>query len=259
MAIDESAESLEAIPECKQTLQSQQVPLPESITAQVFLKDPRMVLLTNFLSDEECDHLLSLARSRWCRSTVTRGAAAELHKDKDAGPREVVAPQGALEVVSTNCTSSTVRLEYGEDEVVERVLARVASLSKFPMENVEQLVLVKYAPGEYFRKHHDGAMRAMTIFAYLNDVESGGETFFTNLGVKVRPAKGTAAMWPNTCGEGDGITADRRLDHEALPPGEGNIKYGMNCFVNWQCQRDCSNIRIVQKPSPDSAEVEVGA
>jgi len=255
------------------------VPHTKCISAKTVNEDPRMVHFEGFLSPEEAAHLLALAEGRWVRSTVTRGtpdsllgAKAEEAKAKELAeksesstkPSEAKAeadadseaeseanldePSKPAEVVSRGCTSWNVRLNYEESTVVERILARVATLTGFPLENVEQLVLVRYHEGEVFRLHHDGAMRPATVFAYLNDVKEGGETYFPYVGYKIHPAAGTAMMWFNTInGEsGPDATSDRRMDHEALPPGPGCVKYAMNCFVNYQRQRDCSHIHIVQ-------------
>jgi len=245
---------------------------PESIQAQTIHEDPKMVHFMNFISPEEAAHLIELAESRWARSTVTRGSPkdmlgekgckeksesadnceadvkpAEGCKDKTESADNCEAVVKPAEVVSKGCTSWTVRLDHEESTVVERILARVASVTGHPLENVEPLVLVRYAEGEVFRLHHDGAMRPMTVFTYLNDVAEGAETQFPYLGLAVQPVTGTAVMWANTI-DGKGgpdAVADMRMMHEALPPGKGCIKYAMNCFVNGEQQRDCSHIQMV--------------
>ena len=39
--------------------------------------------------------------------------------------------------------------------------------------------------------------RILTFFLYLSDVEEGGETAFPSLGIKVKPKKGKAVLWPS--------------------------------------------------------------
>jgi prolyl 4-hydroxylase len=39
--------------------------------------------------------------------------------------------------------------------------------------------------------------RTWTFMIYLNDVESGGETEFVNVGLKIPPKAGTAVLWNN--------------------------------------------------------------
>jgi len=95
---------------------------------------------------------------------------------------------------------------------------------------LERLNLVRYSPGQFFNKHHDGRFRPITIFLYLNDLPEGdgGETFFPRLGLKFTPRKGCAIMWRNT--ESAGVE-DFRLVHQGLPP-KTCMKYGVNCFFN---------------------------
>ena len=35
-----------------------------------------------------------------------------------------------------------------------------------PYENVENLNLLRYKPGEFFKEHHDGGFRPKTVFVY---------------------------------------------------------------------------------------------
>ena len=51
---------------------------------------------------------------------------------------------------------------------------------------------------------------------YLNDVNEGGEAAFNNVGIKVRPKKGTAIFWRNL----DDTKTQRHPCslHQALPP-----------------------------------------
>ena len=51
---------------------------------------------------------------------------------------------------------------------------------------------------QFYRRHHDSSdhknnaptgHRILTFFLYLNDVEEGGETRFTTLGIDVKPKK----------------------------------------------------------------------
>ena len=70
----------------------------------------------------------------------------------------------------------------------------------------------------------------MTVFLYLNDVEAGGGTRFTDLdGLVVEAKRGRALIWPSVLND-DPSKKDRRTHHEALPVEEG-LKYGANAWV----------------------------
>ena len=55
---------------------------------------------------------------------------------------------------------------------------------------------------------------------YLSEVEEGGETHFTELGLVVPPKKGSAILWPSVL-SADPYTTDMRTQHEALPVVHG--------------------------------------
>lgn len=73
--------------------------------------------------------------------------------------------------------------------------------------------------------------RILTFFLYLNDVEEGGETVFTNLkNVTVKPRKGRAVLWPNVYMD-DLEEVDDRTIHEARPVIKG-MKYAANSWIH---------------------------
>eukprot|EP01067_Filipodium_phascolosomae_P009159 Filipodium_phascolosomae@DN8089_c0_g1_i1.p1 len=125
-------------------------------------------------------------------------------------------------------TSWSAKLKYGASKLIRDVEARVATACGLPLEHVEQLIVVRYLPGQYFNIHHDGAFRPWTVLLYLNDVDDGGETLFPYAGVKAHPFKGGAMMWPNVLENG---SADLLTLHQGCPL-TGGVKYVVNCFVN---------------------------
>jgi prolyl 4-hydroxylase len=58
--------------------------------------------------------------------------------------------------------------------------------------------------------------------------DDNGETYFPYLGLKIRPLKGAALVWPNVDKDGN---ADMQMRHYGLAP-EKATKYACNCFVN---------------------------
>ena len=82
-----------------------------------------------------------------------------------------------------------------------------------PIRNAEQYQLVYYKKGAQYKPHFDsfdyetedgknnwepGGQRMITVIAYLNDVEEGGETGFPELGINIPPKKGNAVVFHNT-------------------------------------------------------------
>jgi prolyl 4-hydroxylase len=94
----------------------------------------------------------------------------------------------------------------------------------------------RYAPGQYFKAHHDyfhegetywpsmkasGGQRVWTAMIFLNDVEEGGATWFPQAGVRVKPKRGTLLAWNNMNADGSPNTATL---HEGTAVAEG-VKY----------------------------------
>ena len=109
-------------------------------------------------------------------------------------------------------------------------------------------------PGQYYKEHHDNdesyyskyyppGPRLITFFLYLNDVEEGGGTKFTDVKgnwseveMVVQPKKGRALVWPSVKSE-NLYQQEEKTWHEALPVIKGT-KYGANA---WFHQRDFKN------------------
>ena len=130
------------------------------------------------------------------------------------------------------------------EPLVERVLRKIEQVTGVDRVHYEALQLLKYRPGEFFRRHHDsydgafGAQamghRIMTAFMYLNDVPEGGggETRFTDLEhtPAVAPRLGRMIVWPNVWTM-EPTSHDHRMMHEACPTTKG-LKYGANVWIH---------------------------
>ena len=88
------------------------------------------------------------------------------------------------------------------------------------------------------RSHHDQnsapwtpqGVRLLTFYIYLNDVQQGGGTSFTDLGIAVQPKRGKAVLWPSVL-DAQLERIEPMTHHEALPPVSGT-KYGANLWLH---------------------------
>lgn len=118
------------------------------------------------------------------------------------------------------------------------VSRRAASLLSRDPTTVEPLQLVRYkSPDAFYNVHHDHGgfygktteHRPWTVLVFLNDVASGGHTWFPKLDLKVAPRAGDAIAWSNVDDEGN---ADPDMVHAGQPPGEEGIeKYAVNIWL----------------------------
>ncbi|GJW05694.1 probable prolyl 4-hydroxylase 10 [Tanacetum coccineum] len=154
---------------------------------EVLSWEPRAVIYHNFLSQEECEHLINIAKPHMEKSTVVDSVTG---KSKDSRVR----------------TSSGTFLDRGQDETVRSIEKRIADFTFLPVEHGEGLQILHYEVGQKYEPHYDyflddyntksGGQRMATVLMYLSDVEEGGETVFPS-------AKGnfSAVPWWNELSE----------------------------------------------------------
>lgn len=141
---------------------------------------PRAFLYKGFLTHEECDHLIQLAKDKLEKSMVA---------DNDSGKS----------IPSEVRTSSGMFLQKGQDDVVARIEGRIAAWTFLPPENGEAMQVLRYELGQKYEPHFDyfhdkvnqqlGGHRIATVLMYLSYVDKGGETVFPNAEGKLQQPK----------------------------------------------------------------------
>jgi len=153
--------------------------------------NPRVVVFGGLLSDEECDALVAMAAPRLARSLT-------------------VATKTGGEEVNADRTSNGMFFQRGENELVQRIEARIARLVNWPEENGEGLQVLHYEPGTEYKPHYDyfdpnepgtptilkrGGQRVATVIMYLAEPEKGGGTIFPDVNLEVAPRRGNAVFF----------------------------------------------------------------
>lgn len=157
----------------------------------VVLAQPRVVVLGNLLSAEECDALIAAAQPRMARSLT-------------------VQTQTGGEEINPDRTSSGMFFSRGESELIRCIEARIARLVNWPVENGEGMQVLHYRPGAEYKPHYDyfdpaepgtptilkrGGQRLGTVVMYLNEPACGGGTTFPDIGLEVAPKRGHAVFF----------------------------------------------------------------
>mmetsp|Transcript_26941 Transcript_26941/g.75752 ORF Transcript_26941/g.75752 Transcript_26941/m.75752 type:complete len:680 (+) Transcript_26941:99-2138(+) len=174
---------------------------------------PWIVTFDNFLTDEECARLSVLGEIEGYERSMETGDD----------------PEDAHRRTSTNswCKSTCY-----EDAVTQRVHRKLDNFTLIPHQNSEYLQLLRYKPGQQYKEHHDYIVgeeeypqgpRILTVFMYMNDVEKGGGTHFSDLNITVQPKKGRVLLWPSVLNDYP-FLLDLRTTHEALPVEAGTKK-----------------------------------
>mmetsp|Transcript_1573 Transcript_1573/g.3425 ORF Transcript_1573/g.3425 Transcript_1573/m.3425 type:complete len:227 (-) Transcript_1573:547-1227(-) len=148
---------------------------------------PWVMTFDAFLDDFEIDQLLKGAEYGGFERSTDQG--------------KVVGGSGEMQkVTSSTRTSSNAwcRTECESLPGVQSVTERIEKVTGIPANNYESFQILQYQQGQFYRRHHDSSNvnskkvaghRILTFFLYLNDVEEGGETRFTNLDISISPKK----------------------------------------------------------------------
>ncbi|XP_023003922.1 probable prolyl 4-hydroxylase 10 [Cucurbita maxima] len=204
--------------------------------AEVISWEPRAFVYHNFLTKEECEYLISLAKPHMQKSSVVD---SETGKSKDSRVR----------------TSSGTFLPRGRDKIIRTIEKRIADFSFVPVEHGEGLQVLHYEVGQKYEPHFDyfldeyntknGGQRIATMLMYLSDVEEGGETVFPaakgnfssvpwwdelsdcgKKGLSVKPKRGDALLFWS-------MKPDASLDPSSLHGGCPVIKGNKWSATKW--------------------------
>jgi prolyl 4-hydroxylase len=156
--------------------------LPEPPWMEQISWEPRAFVYHNFLTPEECDHLIALATN--------------------AGPdgmkqATVVDPKTGATYPSAQRTSSGHFLLRDQDPIVTRIEERISAFAMIPADHGEGMQILRYRRGQLYEPHYDYftdkknlrwyGQRVATVLMYLSDVEAGGETVFPKHGAWIEP------------------------------------------------------------------------
>ncbi|KAG8197755.1 hypothetical protein JTE90_006801 [Oedothorax gibbosus] len=170
----------------------------QPIKREILFKAPLIVILHDVVSDRDIETLKFVAQPRLKRSEAKF------------------------------TISKSVWLKDEDHPVVKKISQKVEDLTGLTVSTAEELYVAKYGIGGHYDPHVDFSRkgkknlfegfgtgnRIATLLLYLSDVEAGGATVFTEIGVTLHPKKGAAAFWHNLLrnGEGDPLTK-----HAACP------------------------------------------
>ena len=168
-------------------------------------------VIENFLDKDTCEKLIKIIKKDNRRSTITTYKTEE---DKEFR------------------TSQTCDMPQ-DNITVMNLEKQMAAYLGYENERTESCQGQYYKVGNQFKAHtdwftrdtqewdnfaKDDGQRTWTFMIYLNDVEEGGETEFTNLNIKLKPKMGMGVLWNNMDADGNEL-AD--TIHWGKPPIKG--------------------------------------
>lgn len=152
----------------------------------------------NFLTNEECDHIIEISKQSLHQSMVY-SQSDDLYKQESR-------------------VSKQTWLRDTDDPVVNKIAERTSQIINLPATYAESLQVVKYDQGGFFIPHYDacqgteefcermngkGGPRYATFIIYLNDDFEGGETVFPRLDYSVKPERGKCVLFYSTLKDGN--------------------------------------------------------
>ncbi len=129
------------------------------------------------------------------------------------------------------------------DPLAQKVLLKACELTGKTLDHCEDLQVVRYVPGTYYKEHHDsccesdtkctlfqqrGGQRIGTLLVYLNNDFTDGETYFPTTNQKFKADSGSAVFF-RPLGKDDDRCHPNAL-HAGLPVASG-VKYVCNAWV----------------------------
>ena len=186
-------------------------------TLYVDKDDYDIIEIQNFLTNEECDKIIELSKGNMFSSKVY-SQNEDLYDNKTR--------------ISQQCWLND------NNSFIKNITDKVKSYTNTYNNYFEELQVVNYKPGGFFRAHYDACVgnkyecerlnkegpRYLTVLFYLNDNFEGGETIFPKINKLVKPEKGKAVIFQNVDNNGVIIT-------QALHGGEP-VKNGEKWIAN---------------------------
>lgn len=180
--------------------------------------------IDNILSSTECDKLIKYSKSKKLQESTVFDSNSN--------------------IINNNRKSKTTWFKLYENEIETKCSNIAKKLTKKNDCNLEQLQLVYYDTGGYFKPHHDTTKdtnidtivtsREYTLLIYLNDIEEGGETVFPYLNLEIKPKKGKGILF-RTLDDNDEII------EESLHGGKPVIKGEKWICNKWIHNRNINN------------------
>ena len=189
--------------------------------ANIMSENPLVFTIDNFITADDCEHVISLAKDLMQRAVVSGAAGG---------------------VKSEGRTNSVAWIPHANSPRLLEIVGRVADTLGVPVEHAENFQVIHYLPGAEYRTHYDafdittergqrtmrkGGQRITTTLCYLNSVEAGGSTGFKKLDLQVTPATGRLLAF-NNC---EGTEMHRSdLSLHAGHPVEAGEKWAFNLW-----------------------------
>lgn len=216
-------------------------PLEITRNIVVLSEEPKIYIIDNFITHEECDHFIAISQPNLQRALVSSNTKGSVSKGR---------------------TGKNYWLQHNIDNITKSVGNKIANQVGVPLNTAEQYQVIYYDKTEEYKQHYDswdhdgsekskrcmkyGGQRLFTALCYLNDVEEGGHTRFTKLNLKVEAKKGRLLVFENVFKD---TNKKHPLSEHAGTPVIKGEKWAFNLWF-----REESRNNIVYDPDNDDSQ-----
>jgi len=187
----------------------------------ILSESPKIILLENFVTKEEAEHLIKTA-------------------DEIKRPSTIDTKNDPYTLVNNVRSSESAHLGKARDKIVKSIEDKACEYIGLDTHYLEPMQVVVYEKGQKFNPHYDffsadsqdilsRGNRNKTILVYLNDIpeEYGGATVFPKIDLKIQPKAYSAIYFENMNGS--------EVDYNTLHAGEELVtdkikKYAINVW-----------------------------
>lgn len=212
-------------------------PSKKTTIEEIHNKEPLVLTIDNFLTHDECNHMINISKNSMIRSLVSH--------EKNG-------------TESSGRTSLNTWIQHNHDEMTKHIGEKIANVVGIPLENAEAYQVIYYDTNAEYRNHYDswdhngsektlrcmkyGGARLKTALVYLNEVEEGGSTRLNRLNVDILPKQGKLLVFENTY---SGTNIKHPLsEHAGMPVIKGE-KYAFNLWF-----KECHSKRLYSEFNP---------
>jgi prolyl 4-hydroxylase len=194
--------------------------------------DPCIYTIDNFVSPEECEHIIEISKPKMKRAEVTWISEEE--------------KKNVLASDYKGRTNKSCWFKAEDDPVLLSLCKRIADQIECDYTHFESFQIINYQKGEEYKYHYDAwdtkdkeryekycskwGNRISTVLVYLNEPSKGGGTGFDSLRngtLTIEPKQGKMLVFTNINYD---KTKNEKSRHAGLPVIEGE-KWAFNLWL----------------------------
>jgi prolyl 4-hydroxylase len=175
-------------------------------------RDYVITKFNNLLTNKQCDMLINMAKNVGLSTSEVyeNGGLGVVNEDGTYGGSTLNKDHRKSEQAWLNNNNN---FNIDNKNLIKRLKLISEYITGIPSHHQEDIQVVKYEPGGYFKEHFDACegtyeecfgmnnvqgQRITTLIIYLNDDNlEGGETKFPNINLSIKPVKGLGVLFYN--------------------------------------------------------------